>query len=37
MVEVTEYARLPQKLGLIILDTPWCDMASVTGVCVGGA
>ncbi|EAO9157855.1 hypothetical protein AA14_24165 [Salmonella enterica] len=36
-MEVTEYARLPQKLGLIILDTPWCDMASVTGVCVGGA
>ncbi|ECF8076723.1 UxaA family hydrolase [Salmonella enterica] len=37
VVEVTEYARAPQKRGLIIMDTPGYDMASVTGVAAGGA
>ncbi|HFW0767356.1 TPA: altronate dehydratase, partial [Salmonella enterica subsp. enterica serovar Java] len=37
VVEVTEYAQSPQKRGLIIMDTPGYDMASVTGVAAGGA
>ena len=36
IVEVVEYAQRPTKRGLIIMDTPGHDVASVTGMAAGG-
>ncbi|MDU2063647.1 MAG: UxaA family hydrolase [Sporomusaceae bacterium] len=35
--EVFDYAQRPTKKGLVIMDTPGYDIASVTGVAAGGA
>lgn len=37
IVEVFDYAKCPTKKGLVIMDTPGYDIASVTGVAAGGA
>ncbi len=37
IVEVLDYAQCPTKKGLVIMDTPGYDIASVTGVAAGGA
>lgn len=37
IVEVYDYAQAPDKKGLVIMDTPGYDHASVTGVAAGGA
>lgn len=37
IVEVFDYAQCPTKKGLVIMDTPGYDIASVTGVAAGGA
>ncbi|MDR3573871.1 MAG: UxaA family hydrolase [Anaerolineaceae bacterium] len=37
IVEVFDYAQPPTKKGLVIMDTPGYDIASVTGVAAGGA
>nr|WP_295970836.1 UxaA family hydrolase [uncultured Bacillus sp.] len=37
IVEVFDYAQAPTKKGLVIMDTPGYDHASVTGVAAGGA
>lgn len=37
IVEVFDYAQSPTKKGLVIMDTPGYDIASVTGVAAGGA
>ncbi|WP_434640481.1 UxaA family hydrolase [Thermoanaerobacterium thermosaccharolyticum] len=37
IVEVFGYAEEPKKKGLVIMDTPGYDIASVTGVAAGGA
>jgi altronate dehydratase large subunit len=37
IVEVTDYGVGPSKKGLIIMDTPGYDIASVTGLVAGGA
>lgn len=36
IVEVVDYAQQPSKKGLIIMDTPGHDVASVTGMVAGG-
>ncbi len=36
IVEVIDYAQAPKEKGLIIMDTPGHDMASVTGLAAGG-
>ena len=35
--EVLDYAQLPTKKGLVIMDTPGYDIASLTGMAAGGA
>lgn len=37
IVEVTDYGVGPSKKGLVIMDTPGYDIASVTGLVAGGA
>jgi altronate dehydratase large subunit len=37
IVEVFDYAKPPTKKGLVIMDTPGYDIASVTGIAAGGA
>ena len=37
IVEVVDYAQIPTKKGLVIMDTPGYDIASVCGVAAGGA
>ncbi|MBP3040507.1 UxaA family hydrolase [Bacillaceae bacterium Marseille-Q3522] len=37
IVGVYDYAQAPEKKGLVIMDTPGYDHASVTGVAAGGA
>jgi len=37
IVEVFDYAKCPTKKGLVIMDTPGYDIASVTGIAAGGA
>ncbi len=37
IVEVFDYAQRPRKKGLVIMDTPGYDIASVTGIAAGGA
>jgi altronate dehydratase large subunit len=37
IVEVFDYAQSPTRKGLVIMDTPGYDIASVTGVAAGGA
>lgn len=37
IVEVFDYAQCPTKKGLVIMDTPGYDIASVTGIAAGGA
>lgn len=37
IVEVFDYAQAPTKKGLVIMDTPGYDIASVTGIAAGGA
>lgn len=37
IVEVFDYAQAPTRKGLVIMDTPGYDIASVTGVAAGGA
>lgn len=37
ITEVFDYAQCPTKKGLVIMDTPGYDIASVTGVAAGGA
>lgn len=37
ITEVFGYAETPKKKGLVIMDTPGYDIASVTGVAAGGA
>jgi len=37
IVEVFDYAVCPTKKGLVIMDTPGYDIASVTGIAAGGA
>jgi len=37
IVEVFDYAQSPTKKGLVIMDTPGYDIASVSGVAAGGA
>ncbi|WP_434655222.1 UxaA family hydrolase [Thermoanaerobacterium thermosaccharolyticum] len=37
IVEVFGYAEAPKKKGLVIMDTPDYDIASVTGIAAGGA
>ncbi|MHC6181295.1 UxaA family hydrolase [Clostridium sp. JNZ X4-2] len=37
IVEVTDYGVGPSKKGLVIMDTPGYDIASVTGLIAGGA
>jgi|SRR5680860_124208 len=36
IVEVIDYAHIPTKRGLVIMDTPGYDVASVTGMAAGG-
>lgn len=36
IVEVIDYAEMPTKRGLVIMDTPGYDVASVTGMVAGG-
>ncbi|MEY8000492.1 UxaA family hydrolase [Clostridium sp. Mt-5] len=36
IVEVVDYADFPSKKGLVIMDTPGFDIASVTGLAAGG-
>lgn len=36
IVEVVDYAEYPSKKGLVIMDTPGYDIASVTGMAAGG-
>ncbi|KAA8662865.1 UxaA family hydrolase, partial [Clostridium sp. HV4-5-A1G] len=36
IVEVVDYAYFPSKKGLVIMDTPGFDIASVTGLAAGG-
>lgn len=36
IVEVVEYAEHPKKKGLVVMDTPGYDIASVTGMAAGG-
>ncbi|AOY75256.1 UxaA family hydrolase [Clostridium formicaceticum] len=36
VVEVVDYAEIPKKKGLIVMDTPGYDIASVTGMAAGG-
>jgi len=36
IVEVTDYGVAPSKKGLVIMDTPGYDIASVTGLVAGG-
>ena len=36
IVEVVEYAEEPKQRGLVIMDTPGYDVASVTGMAAGG-
>lgn len=36
IVEVVEYAQAPIKKGLVVMDTPGYDIASVTGMAAGG-
>jgi altronate dehydratase large subunit len=35
--EVVDYAQTPTKKGLVIMDTPGYDVASLTGMAAGGA
>ena len=35
--EVLDYAEIPTKKGLVIMDTPGYDVASLTGMAAGGA
>lgn len=37
VVEVIKYAQRPQRRGLVIMDTPGYDVASITGMVAGGA
>lgn len=37
IVEVVDYAMCPTKKGLVIMDTPGYDIASVVGMAAGGA
>ncbi|MFI4876032.1 MAG: UxaA family hydrolase [Blastopirellula sp. JB062] len=37
LVDVLQYAEAPQKRGLMVMDTPGYDPASVTGMVAGGA
>ena len=37
VVEVVEYAQRPQRRGLVVMDTPGYDVASITGMVAGGA
>ncbi|QNO14702.1 UxaA family hydrolase [Alkalicella caledoniensis] len=36
IVKVVEYAEHPKKKGLVVMDTPGYDIASVTGMAAGG-
>ena len=36
VVEVVDYAEPPTKKGLVIMDTPGHDVASITGMVAGG-
>lgn len=37
LVEVVEYAVRPRRKGLVVMDTPGYDVASITGMIAGGA
>ncbi len=37
ILEVVDYAKAPSKKGLVIMDTPGYDVASLTGMAAGGA
>ena len=37
ILEVLDYAEVPTKKGLVVMDTPGYDVASLTGMAAGGA